>query len=232
MRPAHASKRRSRACAPGAALALALAAPALVIPTLTGCSTTERRIVEPEADWAKAEVEARIEERKGKRKATWKPIVAGAIAAVTAGAVSMIWVGFLTPNRPMAVAGLVGVAVVPTFGTLPFLLRQDVPWTKTEWKSWEPAGNQRADLDVIGREEKPLSTHGLVTDADGALHIPFSTTLCDDAKVRELQLVDLVVRVPDTESASVTIPVERLPCGGGRLSLLGDGKEEDHDGEL
>ncbi|MBL8945706.1 MAG: hypothetical protein JNK45_21265, partial [Myxococcales bacterium] len=69
-------------------------------------------------------------------------------------------------------------------------------------------------------------------DADGALHIPFSTTLCDDAKVRELQLIDLVVRVPDTDPASVTIPVERLPCGGGRLSLLGDGKKEDHDGEL
>lgn len=207
-------------------LALTLA---MAVPAATACAVTEHRIVDPETDWAAAEVEARIEVRKGKRKATWKPVVAGVIAAATAGAVSMIWVGFLSPNRPLAVTGIVGSVTIPTLGTLPFLLRQDVPWTKTEWEDWAPAGRQRARVDVLGRRPTPLATHVAVADEGGALHMPFATTLCAHTEVRELQLVDLVVRVPDAEPASLSLPVERLPCGGGRLSLLEAKESHAHD---
>ena len=202
------------------ALALMLAVPTHVALGSAGCAVTERRIVDPEADWAAAEVAARVEVREGKRKATWKPVVAGLIAAATAGAVSMIWVGFLTPNRPMAVAGIVGSVTIPTLGTIPFLVRQDVPWTTTKWSDWGPARNQDARVDVLGRRTQPLVTQTVATDPHGALHIPFSTTLCDHAEVRELQLVDIEVRVEHAEDASLSLPTDRLPCGGGRLSLL------------
>lgn len=206
---------------------LAVSAQLLLAPT--GCAVTERRIIEPQADWAAAEVEARVEVRHGKRKATWKPIVAGLLTAATAGAVSMIWVGFLTPNRPMAVAGIVGSVAIPTLGTVPFLLRQDVPWVATQWSTWAPARNERAQIDIVGRRPQPLATQTVATDPHGTLHIPLSTQLCGATTVRDLQLVDLVMRVDDAERASLSLPLDRLRCGGGRLSLLDTKEPEHHD---
>jgi len=189
-----------------------------------GCHVRETRVATPEADYAAELVRSRVETREGKKKPTWKPIVLGVIAAATAGSVAMVWGGFLAPNRPLAVTGIVGAVVIPTLGSLPFLLEQDQPWTKTEWEEWQPVPGSKAAVDVMGRQVEPLTSHALVADAEGNLQVPLSQ-LCDAPRMSELHLVDVVVRVPDADAevASATLPVDRLPapCGGGRLSLFG-----------
>lgn len=208
--------RRSRA----RALGLALLAGAMLA---AGCHVRETRVATPEADYAAELVRSRVEAREGKKKPTWKPIVLGVIAGATVGSVAMVWAGFLAPNRPLAVTGIIGAVTIPTFGSLPFLLEQDEPWTKTEWEAWQPVAGSKASLDVMGREVEPLSTHALVTDAEGNVQLPLAQ-LCDAPRMSDLHLVDVVVRVPDAkaEVAAATVPVDRLPspCGGGRLSLF------------
>lgn len=186
-----------------------------------GCHVREARVATPTADYEAQLVRSRVEAREGKKKPTWKPIVLGVLAGVTASSVAMMWVGFLKPNRPLAVTGIVLVTTVPTLGSIPFLLEQDQPWAKTEWEAWKPMPGTKATLDVLGRDIAPLSTLPLVADAEGNLHVPLQQ-LCDAPRVRELQLVDVMVRAPAAAAEVATVPVDRLPepCGGGRLSLL------------
>lgn len=187
-----------------------------------GCHVQETRVTNPEADYAAELVHSRVEHRSGKKKPTWKPIVMGLLAGAAAASVTMVWVGFLQPNRPLAVSGIVLAVTVPTLGSIPFLLKQDDPWTKTDWSEWKPVPGAAASLDVMGRDEQPLVVHPLTADAEGNLHVPLAQ-LCDGPSMSALHLVDVVVRVPHAEEAATTLLVDRLPapCGGGRLSLLG-----------
>lgn len=210
---------------PTRARARSLVVGALVATVLgAGCHVRETRVTAPEADYAAELVRSRAETRTGKKKPTWKPIVMGVIAGVTAGSVAMVWGGFLAPNRPLAVTGIVLAVTVPTLGSIPFLLKQDEPWTVTEWNEWQPVAGSKAELDVVGREPKPLATHPLVTDAEGNVQLPLAQ-LCQAPGASELYLVDVVVRMPTAEDATTSLPVARLPapCGGGRLSLLRPG---------
>lgn len=194
-----------------------------VVVLAVGCHVRETRVTMPEADYAAQLVRSRVETREGQRRPTWKPIVLGIIAGATAGSVAMVWGGFLAPNRPLAVTGIVGAVTIPTLGSIPFLLEQDHPWTKTEWEQWQPVVSGKASLDVLGREVEPISTHALVSDAAGNVEVSLAQ-LCDAPRMGDLHLVDVVVRVPDSraEVATTSIPVDRLPapCGGGRLSLF------------
>jgi len=201
--------------------ALALTAPA--------CSRAfERRVTRPEADYDDGVVEAKVEERRGRRRGTWKPYLAASIVGVVIGATAMMWVGIVTPDRPLTVAGIVLVSTFPVVGSIPFIVKQDTPWVRTKWTEWQPAPNVPADVEIYGRADRPLTSTRLSSADDGSFTIRLEQTMCRKTQWIELGMVDLVIDIRDAEPRVLPMPVDRLgPKLSCTLSLMPN-KEEEH----
>ncbi|MBC8071858.1 MAG: hypothetical protein IAG13_26260 [Deltaproteobacteria bacterium] len=171
----------------------------------------ERRATTPSVEAGNQTVSARVEERRGKRYGTWKPYVAALVLGAVVGASAMVWKGFLDPNRPLAVTGLVLVTTLPVLGSLPFLVKQGTPWTRTKWDTWRPAPGVDARLDVIGGFHEVVVRREVASGSDGGLHIELGDSLCKSGLHLADAYVDLVVTVPDAESsARASVPARGL----------------------
>ncbi|MBX7083302.1 MAG: hypothetical protein K1X88_29110 [Nannocystaceae bacterium] len=204
--------------------ATALATLAALALTTPACSqVVEHRVSAPTVDDA-GEITARVEQRRGRRVGTWKPYYTAALLGAIVGSGAMIWTGFLAPNRPLAVTGIVLAATLPVVGSIPFMVKQDVSWTRTRWEPWEPAPATEARLAVIGGADRVLLRREITTADDGIMRTQLGDSLCDAGLQLQIARVDLELTLDaKTPPARTTVGASRVAghCSP-RLSLRTD----------
>ncbi|MFO0635892.1 MAG: hypothetical protein U0168_23885 [Nannocystaceae bacterium] len=206
---------------PGAA---AVAMAAMLASTVPACSqVVEHRVSAPAVDDT-GQITAQVEQRRGKRVGTWKPYYTAALLGAIVGSGAMIWTGFLAPNRPLSVTGIVLAATLPVVGSIPFMVKQDVSWTRTRWQPWEPAPATAARLAVIGGADRVLLRQSVTTAQDGVMRTQLGDSLCSAGLQLEIARVDLELTIDrKTPPARSTVAATRIAgaCGP-RLSLRTD----------
>lgn len=191
----------------------------------SACShVVEHRASAPSVDDT-GQITAHVEQRRGTRVATWKPYYTVALLGAIVASGAMMWTGFLAPNRPLSVTGIVLAATLPVVGAVPYVVTRDTPWTRTKWKNWEPAPGTAAELAVIGGVDDVLVRRSLTSGSDGTIRTQLGDSLCASGLRLELARVDLELTVDrKTPTARATVPAARVSgaCGP-RLSLLAAG---------